>query len=316
MCKRYKVKERSIMVTLAKKLGVKSTAKTLNINIKTVYLWLNRYNRGLPLIGKTDTSLTDNDITSIIKTAKELPELTLTKRRKLIDNKCSLSTIHRILIKAEIHIKVNRLLKYHCIRCFGVFRAISVYYGIPRKPACPNCGQILRIVSSQSLPFYYPRREDLLIRGAKLELITSGLLVDIEALLDIPKAGIPLFIQIIPRSCFPKVHIIKNYQENQPHSFCGRSKCFNSNINIFSMVTRRIRAKDLCNICMDRSIEKYNLNKDLSPKFETNRKTNKQRKLKLLIDTTILKNVSLACKINGFSRPTYYSARREFGELI
>ena len=316
MCKRYTVKERRTMVTLAKKIGVKSTAKTLNVNIKTVYHWLNRYNRGLPLVGKKDTSLTHNDIDRIIKTAKKAPELTLTKRRKLIGNKCSLSTIYWILVNANIPMKVNRLMGYYCIKCLGVLRAISVYYGNPRNPPCPNCGRNLRKVSSQFLPFYYPKRGDFLVRGGKLESITSELLVDIEPLLELPKEGIPLFIQITPISGYHRVHIVKDYHGNQPHSFCGKSKWLSNNTNVFSMVTRRIKAKDLCNICMDRSIEKYNQNKDLSPKFETNRKTNKQRKVKLLIDTTTLKNVSLACEINGYSRPTYYSAKREFGELI
>ena len=316
MCKRYKVNERRQMVALAKKIGVKSAANKLSVNIKTVYFWLNKYNRGLPLIGEMDTSLIDNDITCIIKTAKKLPELTLTERRKLIENKCSLSTIYWILVNADIPMRVNWLIGYHCVECLSVFRAISVYYGIPRKPACLHCGTNLRKVSSQSLPFYYPKRGDLLIRYGKLELITSELLVDIEPLLDIPKAGIPLFIQITPISGHNRVHIVKDYNGNQPHSFCGRSKWLSNNTNVFSMVTRRIKAKDLCNICMDHSIEKFNKTKDLSPKFKTMRKTNKQRKLKLLLDTTTLKNVSLACKINGFSRPTYYSAKREFGELI
>ena len=106
------------------------------------------------------------------------------------------------------------------------------------------------------------------------------------------------------------------YVNQQPIAHCGAGKRHPDTWEVSNNITRRTKVKELCRKCLMKSIDHYNKTKDLAPSFETIKPTKLQRKFKMLKDSASMKNISLACKINGYSRPTYYSAKREFGELI
>lgn len=166
------------------------------------------------------------------------------------------------------------------------------------------------------IPFYYPKKEDYLLRNGALLKITNDALEEIEPLLELPAKGIPVFIQQSSRKNNYQVHIVMKYVNQHPIAHCGAGKRYPHTWEVFNNITRRTKVEDLCRQCLMKSIDHYYKTKDLAPSFETIEPTKIQRKYKMLKDSEAMNNISLACKINGFSRPTYYSARREFGDLI
>ena len=223
--------------------------------------------------------------------------------------------MYRILSDADIPAPEALLVEYYCSDCDSHLSAVAVFYGVSYKPECPTCGNKLKRLSSKVLPFYFPRKEDYLLRDRELFEITDEVFREIEPLLDIPPKGVPVFIKHSGKNRNYRTHIVVKYVNNNPIAFCGAGTGTRYSWEVFNNLLRPTNVKELCRNCLPKAIDRYNKEQDLAPKFEINKPTTQQRKLRLLKDTAVMKNVSLACKINGYSRPTYYSAKREFGEI-
>ena len=312
---KYSFNERLKIISYAKENGIKSTVLHFGTNRNTISRWLKRYDKGKPLLAYVGYHPSEEEKQMIIGIAMKLNQFTLREIQKCTGIKCSLSTIYRILSLADIPLRKPFIIDYHCKACDSSFNTIAAFYGVPYKPQCPDCGEALKKASSKIIPFYYPRKEDYLLWNGAVLKITNDALEEIEPLLEIPAKGIPVFIRQTARKQNYQVHIVMKYVNQRPLAHCGAGRRHSHTWEVFNNITRRTKVKDICRKCLLKSIDHYNKTKDLAPFFEMIEPTKLQRKFKMLKDSEILKNVSLACKINGYSRPTYYSAKREFGEI-
>ena len=312
---RYSSYERLEIISYAKENGIKSTVLQFGTNRNTISQWIKRYEDGKPLLAYVGYHPCEEETQMIIRIAKELNKFTLRDIQKRSGIRCSLSTLYRILSIADIPAYKPFIVSCHCKGCKSSFNTVAVFYGVPYKPQCPNCGEALKKASSTMIQFYYPKKEDYLLRNGAISIITNDALEEIEPLLDLPSNGIPVFIQQTGRREHHRVHIVSKYVNQQPIAHCGAGRRHPDTWEVFNNITRRTKAKDLCRKCLMKSIDHYNKTKDLAPSFEMIDPTKLQRKFKMLKDSEVMQNISLACKINGYSRPTYYSAKREFGEI-
>ena len=315
--RRYSSEEREQILSFAIENGVTSTVLQFGTNRNTIYRWLRRNRNRKPLLAYPGYHPNEEERETIIETARISERITLVEVRVLSGIKCSLPTIYRILSNADIPASEALLVEYYCSapECDGHLSAVAVYYGVSYNPECPTCGRTLKRISSKFLPFYFPRKEDYLLRDRGLFEITDEVFREIEPLLDIPSVGVPVFIKNSGKNRNYRTHIVAKYVNEKPIAFCGAGTGTRYSWEVFNNLLRPTKAKELCRNCLPKAIDRYNKEQDLAPKFEIKQPTTRQRKLRLLRDTVVMKNVSLACKINGYSRPTYYSAKREFGEI-
>ncbi|MCH7819763.1 MAG: hypothetical protein IIB40_09415 [Candidatus Marinimicrobia bacterium] len=312
---KYSFNERLEIISYAKENGIKSTVLNFGTNRNTISRWLKRYDEGKPLLAYVGYHPSEEEKQMIIGIAMKLNQFTLREIQKCTGIKCSLSTIYRILSIADIPLRKPFIIDYHCKACDSSFNTVAAFYGAPHKLSCPDCGDVLKKVSSKVIPFYYPNNEDYLLRNGVVLKITNDALEEIEPLLEIPVKGIPVFIRQTARKQNYQVHIVMKYVNQRPLAHCGAGRRHPHTWEVFNNITRRTKVKDICRKCLLKSIDHYNKTKDLAPFFEMIEPTKLQRKFKMLKDSASMKNISLACKINGYSRPTYYSAKREFGEI-
>lgn len=312
---KYSSDERLEIISYAMENGIKSTVLQFGTHRNTISQWIKRYEDGKPLLAYVGYHPSEEETQMIIRIAMELNHFTLRDIQKRSGIRCSLSTLYRILSIADIPAYKPFIVSYHCKGCDSSFNTVAVFYSVPYKPQCPECGEVLKKDSSTMIPFYYPKKEDYLLRNGALLKITNDALEEIEPLLELPAKGIPVFIQQSSRKNNYQVHIVSEYINQQPIAYCGSGRRYPNTWKVFNNITHRTKVKDLCRKCLMKAIDHYNKTKDLSPSFEFSEPTKIQRKFKLLKDSEVMQNVSLACRINGFSRPTYYSAKREFGEI-
>ena len=313
--KRYSQGVRKEILNYSIQNGVRLTVDNFGVNRKTVYKWIRRDMDGLPLVQIRGSHLSDEKKGEILEYAKSQSQFTLLQIRKRFRLGCSLSTLYRLLSDRSIPSYKAHLVSYQCLVCNRFYRAIAVYYGIAYKPHCPACDGDLIKDSSILLPFYSPNENEYLLRSRELIRITPAIKREIEQHLWIPIKGIPVFIKRYNQSRTRRVHIVEKYLNGQPIAHCGLGMNNPQDWEVFNSITRRTRVNELCQKCLMKSIIHYNKTKSLAPDFESIASSVLRRKFKLLKDSATLKNVSLACKINGYSRPTYYSANREFGEI-
>ena len=292
-----------------------STGLQFSTNRNKIYRWLTRSRSRKPLLAYSGYHPSDEERQIIIETARKSDHIRLVKVRKLSGIKCSLSTLYRILSDADIPVSEALLVEYFCSGCDGHLSAVAVFYGVSYKPECPTCASKLKRISSKILPFYFPSNENYLLRRGVLLEFTADVIKEIQSPLDIPPVGVPVFIKHSGKNRNYRIHIVAKYVNDNPIAFCGAGTGTRYSWEVFNNLLRPTKTKHLCRKCLPKAIDRYNIEQDLAPKFEIKQPTTQQRKLKLLKDTAVMKNVSLACKINGYSRPTYYSAKREFGEI-
>ena len=295
--------------------GVRLAVDNYGVNRKTVYKWIRRDMDGLPLVQIRGSHLSDEKKGEILEYAKSQSQFTLLQIHKRFRLGCSLSTLYRILSNGDIPACNAYLVSYKCLVCNRFYRAIAVYYGIAYKPHCPVCDSDLIKDSSILLPFYSPNENEYLLRSRELIIITPAIKREIGPLLCIPAKGIPVFMKYHSQKRKLRVHVVERYLNGQPISHCGSGMSNPQDWEVFNSITRRTKVNELCRKCLMKSIIRDNQTKDLAPDFESIASSVLRRKFKLLKDSATLKNVSLACKINKYSRPTYYSAKREFGEI-
>ena len=313
---KYSFNERLEIISYAKENGIKPAVLYFGTSRNTISRWLKRYDEGKPLLAYVGYHPSDEEKQMIIGIAMELNQFTLREIQKCTGTKCSLSTIYRILSLADIPLRKPFIIDYHCKACDSSFNTIVAFYGVPHKLLCPDCEDVLKKVRSKVIPFYYPNKEDYLLKNRVISIITIEAMVEIEPLMELPAKGIPVFIRQTARKQNYQVHIVMKYVNQRPLAHCGAGRRHSHTWEVFNNITRRTKVKELCRKCLIKSIDHYNKTKDLAPSFETIEPTKLQRKFKMLKDSEAMKNISLACKINGYSRPTYYSAKREFGEIV
>jgi len=295
--------------------GVRLTVDNYGVNRKTVYKWIRRKKDGLPLVQIRGIHLSEEKKGKILEYAKSQSQFTLRQIHKRFSLGCSISTLYRFLSERSIPSNKPYLVSYQCSVCNCFYRAIAVYYGIAYKPHCPTCDSDLIKESCMLLPFYSPSGKEYLLRSRELIRITPTIKREIEPHLSIPIKGIPVFIKNLSQKRKLRVHVVERYLHGQPIAHCGSGMSNPLDWEVFNNITLQTRVNDLCRKCLMKSIIRYSKTKDLAPDFETIEPSVLRKKLKLLKDSAAMKNISLACKINEYSRPTYYSAKREFGEI-
>ena len=312
---KYSFNERLEIISYAKENGIKPAVLYFGTSRNTISRWLKRYDEGKPLLAYVGYHPSDEEKQMIIGIAMELNQFTLREIQKCTGTKCSLSTIYRILSLADIPLRKPFIIDYHCKACDSSFNTIVAFYGVPHKLLCPDCEDVLKKVRSKVIPFYYPNKEDYLLKNRVISKILIEALKEIKPLLELPAKGIPVFIRQTARKQNYQVHIVMKYVNQRPLAHCGAGRRHSHTWEVFNNITRRTKVRDLCRKCLMKSINHYNKTKDLAPSLETIDPTKLQRKIKMLKDSAAMNNISRACRQNGLSRPTYYSAKREFGEI-
>jgi len=227
----------------------------------------------------------------------------------------SVSTIYNDFKYCDVPVEVKRLISYLCIECSEVFIVILVFYGFPKKPPCPYCDNPLKYNSSKKLPFYYPNPDDFYMSKGLIKSVQSeDFQKRVLPLLAIPLKSTPLFVKQI-NSGDPQYHIIKLFNSDIPQSFCRKDFDQFRYRKICSGLTEGIPVERVCRKCMIEAIKVYDRTLNLSPKYRHPRLTTRQRRLKLFKDAKRMNNVRRACRLNGVSYPTYYSARRKYRDL-
>jgi|SaaInlStandDraft_5_1057022.scaffolds.fasta_scaffold50430_2 hypothetical protein len=226
-----------------------------------------------------------------------------------------LSSEYRKLLNQDIPIEDKRLIHYGCRECNGQFQAISVLFGRPTSPICPQCHGVLSIKRSKRIPFYQPLENDYFLRAGALTPISSQFFAEvIVPLLSVPILSTPLFL-IPMRPDEKTVHIVQQFDGISPVTYCQLIMEGPKRWRVCSGLTNHILLNVVCTVCHDNAITNYNDQGHLNPDYVITVQQKGERYRKLFQDVLLLRNVRQACELNEVCRTTFYNARKDFPQL-
>jgi hypothetical protein len=225
------------------------------------------------------------------------------------------SSEYRKLLNQDIPIEDKRLIHYGCRECNGQFQAISVLFGRPTSPICPQCHGVLSIKRSKRIPFYQPLENDYFLRAGTLTPISSQFFTEvIIPLLSVPRLSTPLFL-IPMRPDERTIHIVQQFDGISPVTYCQLIMEGPKRWRVCSGLTKHIPLDLVCNDCHDNAITNYNDQGHLNPDYVITVQQKGERYRKLFQDVLLLRNVRQACELNEVCRTTFYNARKDFPQL-
>ena len=226
------------------------------------------------------------------------------------------STQYRRMICQDIPLDDRQLIYYQCLHCSKIFPTISVFFGRPSAPKCPDCSGVLHIQGRKHLPFYQPQSDDYFLHYGQVCYLPDPFFDEtILPLLSPPPKSTPQLL-ILVLAPYTPVHIIQIFKGFIPVPFCkfipGNARAW----RIGSPLIDQIPMSDLCPDCHNLAIDQYNQSGSLSPRYDAAPPTKLERYRKLIEDYARLGNVKLVCELNHVSRPTFYSARKRYPNLF
>jgi len=235
----------------------------------------------------------------------------LSRIKKKILPKRSLASIYKIVLDLNAPVVKPRIIKYFCPRCELEKSALNLYFGLTKKPPCPDCGVMLEYKSSIPLSFIGNIDSIYILSQGRLCAPREGDHRRLNSLFSVPKK-ISLIGEIKYSAAQKDVfHIVKTVQNKMYTSQCG-----DDFIRAVAIITDQIAPIKRENICLNCSLAINNLlfrNIPLEPLIIHNVDSKKERMMNIVVAALALRNISAASRLYGISRTTIYSYRRKLG---
>jgi len=262
-----------------------------------------------PIARQGDEKISKDEIAIVKAYFEKQGTALISKIKKRVLPNRSLASIYKIVLDLNAPIAGPRIIKYLCPRCELDKSALNLYFGLTKKPPCPDCNQILKYESSLPLSFIGNIDSIYILSKGRLCAPREEDFQLLDSFFSMPKEI--SFIEEIKYHAGQKesFHVVKSIQNKTYTSQCGNTFIRAAAITIDqnTLIKRK-------NICLNCSLAINSLlirRKPLQPLIINKRESKKERMIKIVVAALALGNISAASKLYGISRTTIYSYKRK-----
>lgn len=301
--------ERLSIFNDAKEFGVYFSAKTHNVNPKTVYHWLRRARDGKGFEKSTTTVISITERRMLIAKAREKPISTV--KEFMIENSVTLShsTVYKILSQAAVPVEVPKMIKYSCLKCSSAFEAVHLYVGLSRSPYCPRCGFGLKRERSYKIFILGSLDSHFLIKRKQLSSLSETDIHILRESLKLHHKSSPIYSDLSDANGNVVTHMVGESSKYRVIYLCGKHYKVDEQID-YSATSGRLSCELLCAECVERANELLAKEISLQPVFSLSKKDRNKKVDDALKMAKYINNVSLICKIFDVSRSTFYNHKK------
>jgi len=258
-----------------------------------------------------EEKISENEIARVKAYLEDQGMVGLSKIKNRILPKRSLASIYKIVLELNVPVDRPRIINYFCPRCELDISALHLYFGLTKKPPCPNCDETLKYKSSIPLSFIGDINSIYILCRGRLNTPRKDDYQLLDSFFSVPKEI--SFIGEIKYRAGQKdsFHVVKSMQNKTYTSQCGRAF-----IRAVAFTRDQNTLIKRGNICLKCSLVINNLllrKKSLQPVIKHHSESKKERMMKIVLAGLALGNISAASKLFGISRTTIYKYRRKLG---
>ena len=297
-------------------LGIHKTAEFFNVNAKTVSLWRRRLLKGEEMFGKNDTAMSTQEKERILNLAKRGGVETIKSFQKRHEIDRSTATIYNLFVSSGLSREAVKRVDYSCSGCFETFRAVAIYWGIPRKTECPECGGLLSREGSYRLTFLGPGTNLYVIDDKRLIPICKKEIRSVRETHLLRASAFPKFVDVMEEENHKLIHILKSLSGDSYLFFCGLSSPSESHNPPYSSLSNRLIDSDaLCYKCVDVANLLLSEGKTLKPVLRAGRGSKKERMIEIVYVGLLSGNIKRTCELYSRSRTTFYNYLKKVKRL-
>ncbi len=216
----------------------------------------------------------------------------------------STTLIYNIILEMNVPIDKPKLVKFFCCGCNMLLYAIHIYFGLTRKPICPNCKSKVKYINSRELRLIGDASSKFVLRGGKLFPPCERDLSILEGKFALHKGTYPIYYRNHEKKSDSLFHIVSRIQDRLVSSYCGKRFIKRTPfVSSSEMINRDSICRDCSMEANERQIRGLTLKPDVLPKNISKR----AKMLRVVLFCLTLGNIKEACLKLGVSRTTYYN---------
>ena len=249
-----------------------------------------------------------SDIDSISKFIDRHGLKNLSETRNCALPERSTTLIYNMILKMDVPIDKPKLVRFFCCGCNVMLFAFHIYFGLTRKPICPNCKCKVRYINSRELRMIGDAGSKYVLSGGKLSPLCERDLSILEGKFALHKGTYPIYYGNHEKKSDSLFHIVSCIQDRLVTSYCGNRFIKRTP---FVSSSEMINRDSICHDCSmeanERQIRGLTLKPDVLPKNISKR----AKMIKVVLFCLRLGNIKEACLKLGISRTTYYNYLRQ-----
>jgi len=296
---------------MAIEIGVGATASRLGVNRKTARVWRNRLLEGEAFDSKGAPPLTEDEIMRVKKYIAQNGLVPLSKIQERVLPTRSKASIYKILLAMNIPVTVPRIVRFDCNFCNENPIALQIYFGVTKKPPCPNCKKRLSYISSNPLKIIGKIDSLLILKEGLLFPPRNDDIALLEKNLQHTDSEFPLYCRDLVQHPHPLLHMVSGIETNVIHTLC--KIIIIKGGSLLSATADEIRRNWVCIGCLLQANEMLNKGKPLKPIIMPRIISKREKILEAVSLAFTIKNIKRACDFHKISRTTFYKYIHSLG---